>query len=78
MTHLNSIGTAREHVQRRRFAVTQNAQGYWIARESRGLIEGVFVNQRDAIRFALFEAGGGLASVVAGGAASSPAHSAAA
>jgi hypothetical protein len=69
MTHLSPIGPAGEHSQRRRFAVTQNTQGYWVARESRGLIEGVFVTQRDAVRFALFEAGGGSASVVAGGAA---------
>lgn len=69
MSPVTPIERPGEHAQRRRFAVTQNARGYWIARESRGLIEGVFVNQRDAIRFALFETGGGSVSVVAGGAA---------
>jgi len=69
MTHMSSIGRNAPHAEWRCFEVTQNSQGYWIARESRGLIEGLFVNQRDAIRFALFEAGGGSASVVAGGAA---------
>jgi hypothetical protein len=78
MTHMTPIGSAGAPVERRRFAVTQNAQGFWIARESHGLIEGVFVNQRDAIRFALFESGGGSASVVAGGAVAPLRHSAAA
>jgi hypothetical protein len=69
MTYMPSIGRNDPHAQRRCFAVTQNSQGYWIVRESHGLVEGVFVNQRNAIRFALFEAGQGSASVVAGGAA---------
>ena len=37
------------------FVVAQNARGYWIARERRGLIEGVFLSQREAINFALLK-----------------------
>ena len=37
------------------FVVAQNALGYWIARERRGLIEGVFLSQREAINFALLK-----------------------
>jgi hypothetical protein len=37
--------------------VTENASGLWVAHERRGLTEGVFRTQRDAVRFALFETG---------------------
>ena len=37
------------------FVVAQNALGYWIARERRGLIEGVFLSEREAINFALLK-----------------------
>ena len=51
---------------RRSFVVTQNPRGQWIARETHGLIEGVFLSQREAIRFALFEAGNRTSIVVVG------------
>ena len=49
---------------RRSFVVAQNERGQWVAREHGGLIEGVFLSQREAIRFALFETGSGSAAVV--------------
>ena len=67
MSHRTSIDRSSDHFGRRHFVVAQNAHGYWVAREDRGLIEGVFVNQRDAIRFALFETGNRSVAVVAGG-----------
>jgi hypothetical protein len=48
----------------RTFVVAQNDHGKWVARERRGLIEGVFFTQREAIRFALFETGSRAAAVV--------------
>jgi hypothetical protein len=61
-------------MQRRSFVVAQNERGQWVARESRGLIEGVFLTRRDAIRFALFETGSRSAAVVVGDAGSSRQH----
>jgi hypothetical protein len=40
------------------FEVSENGRGYWIAEDKEGLIGGVFRTQRDALRFALFEAAG--------------------
>jgi hypothetical protein len=45
------------------FEVTENGRGYWIAKDKEGLIGGVFRTQKDALRFALFEAGGDSACV---------------
>ena len=42
---------------RRSFIVAQNERGEWVARERSGVIEGIFLSQREAIRFALFETG---------------------
>jgi len=67
MPHMTSVDRFSDYFGRRHFVVAQNAHGYWVAREERGLIEGVFVNRRDAIRFALFETGSRSVSVVAGG-----------
>ena len=54
----------------RGFVVSQNPRGQWVAREAAGLTEGVFRNQRDAVRFAQFEAGSPESVIVfAGGAA---------
>ncbi|MGA2089558.1 MAG: hypothetical protein ABSG66_11645 [Stellaceae bacterium] len=54
----------------RGFVVSQNPRGQWVAREAAGLTEGVFHNQRDAVRFARFEAGSPESVIVfAGGAA---------
>ena len=39
------------------FEITQNGRGYWVAQDREGLIGGVFRSQKDALRFALFEAG---------------------
>ena len=50
----------------RRFMVFLNAQGYWVAREKLGFIEGVFPTQREAIRFALVSAKRGRGSGVRG------------
>ncbi len=40
---------------RKAFVVAQNARGYWVARERRGLIEGVFLSECEAIHFALLK-----------------------
>jgi hypothetical protein len=45
------------------FEITQNGRGYWVAQDNEGLIGGVFRSQRDALRFALFEAAGDSARV---------------
>lgn len=43
--------------QCRFFIVRQKDRGWWVARERHGLIEGVFLMQRSAARFAPFESG---------------------
>jgi hypothetical protein len=40
------------------FEIAQDSHGYWIARDKDGLIGGVFLTQKDALRFALFEVNG--------------------
>ena len=45
------------------FEVSENGRGYWVARDEDGLIGGVFRTQKDALRFALFEAAGDSACV---------------
>ena len=37
------------------FVIAQNARGRWVARERDGLIEGIFLSQREAISFALLK-----------------------
>lgn len=62
MTYLAPLSPA----EARQFVVVRNAHGYWVARDTHGLIEGVFTDRREAIRFALFEASDRSA-VIAGG-----------
>jgi hypothetical protein len=50
--------------RRRLFTVTCNRRGRWIARDLDGLIEGVFIDKRTAIRFALFEVDGQRSAVI--------------
>lgn len=57
MSHDIAAAPVHRRTERLCFVVTQNASGQWVAREQRGLIEGIFVSRRDAIRFALFETG---------------------
>ena len=45
------------------FEVSENERGYWVAEDEEGLIGGVFRTQKDALRFALFEAAGDSACV---------------
>jgi hypothetical protein len=45
------------------FGIAENGRGYWTARDKEGLIGGVFRIQKEALRFALFEAGGNSSSV---------------
>ena len=45
------------------FVITQDKRGYWVAKDDQGLIGGVFRTQKDALRFALFEATGDSAHV---------------
>jgi hypothetical protein len=40
------------------FEVRENGRGSWVAKDKEGLIGGVFRTQKDALRFALFEAAG--------------------
>lgn len=61
-------------MQCRSFVVARNERGQWVARECRGLMEGVFVTRRDAIRFALFETGSRSATVVVEDVGSSRQH----
>ena len=39
------------------FDIKRNRQGYWIARDRGGLAGGTFLTRKDAVHFALFEAG---------------------
>ncbi len=45
------------------FDIKRNRYGYWIARDSGGLAGGTFLTRKDAVHFALFEAGGDSAHV---------------
>lgn len=45
------------------FEIAENRQGYWVAQDQEGLVGGVFRTQKDALRFALFEAAGDSACV---------------
>jgi hypothetical protein len=45
------------------FEISENARGYWVAKDQEGLIGGVFRTQKDALRFALFEVAGNSAYV---------------
>ena len=45
------------------FEIARNGRGYWVAKDKEGLIGGVFRTQKDALRFALFEAAGDCACV---------------
>jgi hypothetical protein len=56
------------------FEIVQNGRGYWVAKDKEGLIGGVFRTQKDALRFALFEAGGDSACVQVLPADSAPIH----
>jgi hypothetical protein len=40
------------------FDAERNRQGLWIVRDRCGLADGTFFTRKDALRFALFEAGG--------------------
>jgi hypothetical protein len=46
-----------------RFEIAENGRGYWVAKDQEGLVGGVFRTQKDALRFALFEAAGDSACV---------------
>jgi hypothetical protein len=56
------------------FEIVQNGRGYWVAKDKEGFIGGVFRTQKDALRFALFEAGGDSACVQVLPADSAPIH----
>ena len=45
------------------FEIAENGRGYWVAKDKEGLIGGVFRTEKDAFRFARFEAGGNSARV---------------
>jgi hypothetical protein len=45
------------------FEIVENGRGYWVAQDREGLVGGVFRTQKDALRFALFEAAGDSACV---------------
>ena len=40
------------------FEIAEDGRGHWVAKDQQGLIGGVFRTQKDALRFALFEAAG--------------------
>jgi hypothetical protein len=41
-----------------RFEISRDARGHWVVDDGEGLVGGVFVTCKDALRFALGEAGG--------------------
>ena len=45
------------------FDIKRNRKGYWIVRDRCGLAGGTFLTRKDALRFALFEAGGDITHV---------------
>ena len=45
------------------FEIAQNERGYWVVKDKEGLVGGVFLTQKDALRFALFEVAGDSACV---------------
>jgi hypothetical protein len=47
----------------REFTIRRDPRGRWIASESRGLLGGVFLSCKEALRFALYEADGDAARV---------------
>jgi hypothetical protein len=47
------------------FLLGQNRRGQWVVRQVCGLIEGLFVDRKQAIRFALFESGSRPGAVIA-------------
>lgn len=47
------------------FLLGQNVRGQWVIKETHGRMEGVFVQRKDAIRFALDETGLPHAAVIA-------------
>ena len=47
----------------REFTIRRDQRGCWIARETHGLLGGVFISRREALRFALYEADGDAARV---------------
>lgn len=45
------------------FDIKRGRRGYWTVRDRGGLTGGTFLTRKDALRFALFEAGGDSAQV---------------
>jgi len=45
------------------FEIVQDKRGYWVAKDDRVLVGGVFRSRKDALHFALFEAAGDSARV---------------
>jgi hypothetical protein len=64
MTQLARFAAPANIGRRRMFTVGRDRRGRWIARELDGMIEGVFVDRKTAIRFALFEADGHRSAVI--------------
>jgi hypothetical protein len=40
------------------FVISSDARGHWVVRDTEGLVGGVFLTRRDAVRFALGEVAG--------------------
>lgn len=64
MTQLAHFAASANTCRRRTFTVSCNQRGRWIARDLDGLIEGIFIDKKAAIRFALFETGGRRSAVI--------------
>jgi hypothetical protein len=47
----------------REFTIRRDQRGRWVASETHGLLGGVFLSCKEALRFALYEADGDLARV---------------
>jgi hypothetical protein len=64
MAQIAQLTASADIVRRRIFTVSRDRRGRWIARALDGLIEGVFIDRKTAIRFALFEADGQHSAVI--------------
>jgi hypothetical protein len=59
MSELFPVAMSQPH----HFEIARNRRGNWVAQDKEGLIGGVFRTQKEALRFALFEAAGDSACV---------------
>jgi hypothetical protein len=64
MPQLARIAAPVTNGRRRILTVSCNRRGQWVARDLDGLIEGIFIDQKTAVHFAVFEADGRRSAVI--------------